>query len=201
MPEHITLGFEVEPKGTTAPLFRQVHGNTVIPIDGETSRTAIRENPPEADGAYSLGQIRLHTFTADCIPLLFFTEDPAGPIAAVHAGWRGVMRSIAEQTRRLLRGWELSVWIGPHIRQCCFEVKADFVKAFADEGKTIEPFIEDRQGRLFCDLEGFLRQDQLKGLTLDRSQVRCTHCSTPPLPSFRRDGHTNVQIRSWIQKK
>lgn len=199
MINHLQWGTEIEKKGQTDGLFKQVHGSTVIPVDGPESGKALQAHPPEADGAYSLAKVELFTFTADCIPLLFGSPDPSGPIAAVHAGWRGVRSSIATAARSALRGWDLEVWIGPHIRSCCFEVKQDFVEAFQDADKNIRPFVESRGGKLYCDLEGFLIKDQLKGLTLHRDAVKCTHCGG--LPSYRRDGHTNVQLRSWIRKR
>lgn len=64
---------------------------------------------------------------ADCVPLLLF-NDRIGLAAAVHSGWRGTLKNIAGETIRKMRVRYLSnvrntkVWIGPSIRECCFQI-------------------------------------------------------------------------------
>ena len=69
----------------------------------------------EADGFYTRQPgILLSVLTADCLPVLFSRRD-GGAIAAVHAGWRGLLDGILEQMAARIRqdgdtadGWPLS---------------------------------------------------------------------------------------------
>src|SRR5690606_1275290 len=77
---------------TSAPRWlQQVHGIDVV--DAEAVTTA---GEPVADAAVSHGGgAVLAVLTADCLPLLFCTDD--GPsIAVAHAGWRGLAAGVLE---------------------------------------------------------------------------------------------------------
>jgi len=196
----IRYGFEIEAKGQTAPLFTQVHGDIVHEV---TNPEAMRKDPQAGDGGYTFAPgVEISVFTADCFPLLFFTDRG---IAAVHAGWRGMANGIPLRALEKLKvtGDDYRLVIGPAILSCCFEVKEDFLAAFEEKGRPIYDFIDKRDGRMFCRLDDFL----LDGLLGDvpPAQVisqhkRCTVCSTPQLPSYRRNKGTDPRIRSWIQR-
>lgn len=113
---------------------RQVHGDRVVEATEVSPET-------EADAVWTdVPGTAVGVRTADCVPILI--EDPRGRVAAVHAGWRGVINEITARTveQLLARGArvdELRVGIGPCIQRCCFEVDGDlperFSKAFGDE--------------------------------------------------------------------
>ena len=76
--------------------------------------------------------------TADCIPILL--ADPEHRIvAAIHAGWRGTLKRIAEKTvgrMRMLFGTRpenIIAALGPGIGRCCYEVGPEVVKEFASQ--------------------------------------------------------------------
>jgi polyphenol oxidase len=76
--------------------------------------------------------------TADCIPILL--ADPRNRVvAAIHAGWRGTLKRIAEKTvgrMRMVFGTEpteIMAALGPGIGRCCYEVGADVVKEYAGQ--------------------------------------------------------------------
>jgi YfiH family protein len=76
---------------------------------------------------------------ADCVPLL--VADPrTGSVAAIHAGWRGMVarapqRGVAALARRFgCRPVDLVAAIGPSIGACCYEVGADVRDAFSRAG-------------------------------------------------------------------
>ena len=84
---------------------------------------------------------------ADCTPLLFY--DPVRHTAGcVHSGWRGTLQRIAyKAVREMVRAYgsdpaDLICCIGPHIRQCCFEVDADVAEAFRKEFREM-PDLEE----------------------------------------------------------
>lgn len=196
----IRYGFEIEAKAQTTPLFTQVHGDVVVEV---TDPAAMRQNPLPGDGGYTFApNVEISVFTADCFPLLFFTDTG---IAAVHAGWRGMLAGIPLRALEKLKvtGDDYRLVIGPAILSCCFEVKEDFVEAFEAKGYPIYDFLDRRDGKMFCRLDDFLL-DALLG-ELPPAQIisqhkRCTVCSSPPLPSYRRNQGTDPRIRSWIQR-
>ena len=88
----------------------------------------------EADGFYTRQPgILLSVLTADCLPVLFSRRD-GGAIAAVHAGWRGLLDGILEQmAARIRQDGDTADWvasIGPAAGPCCYEVDEALVENF-----------------------------------------------------------------------
>jgi YfiH family protein len=202
---NIEYDFVVEPKGLTRPLYQQVHGNALVEVT-EDNLSYLYQNPPEADGAVtSANFLKLSVFTADCLPLLFFTEDPKGPIAAIHCGWKGAKQSIATHIETLWSDYmgKIHVILGPCIGPCCFEVKEDLVQAFLAEGHSIEPYLKRKEGKIFFHLSSFVQKEHLSFISqthIHTQQLRCTYCSSPSLPSYRRNKGTDPRIKGWIIK-
>ncbi len=192
---HIELGMEIEAKGKTPSLFQQVHGTKILEFPNSVTPT------PEADGAFTFkSDLELYVFSADCMPVLFFGEDKADPIAAVHSGWRGTKDGILQKAVSTLAiVEELHVWIGPHIKSCCFEVKEDFLAEFKKAGRNPQPYLRNWKFDLLrFALETDLNLIPKKNRHLD--EAICTMCSSPSLPSYRKQGNTDPRIRSWIKK-
>ena len=59
---------------------------------------------------------------ADCIPILMKSDNL---ISALHAGWRGINNSIFEKSLKNHNIKTLKISIGPHAKECCYEVKDD----------------------------------------------------------------------------
>jgi len=110
---------------------RQVHGNTVVRLDGAV------EPWPEGDALWTdRAGVLLGVAAADCVPIL--VVDPAsGRIGAAHAGWQGTRLRVAQALVRALvgagsRASALVASIGPSIGPCCYtidEARADLVGA------------------------------------------------------------------------
>ena len=108
---------------------RQVHGNTVVRLDGAV------EPWPEADAVWTdRAGVLLGVAAADCVPIL--VVDPAsGRIGAAHAGWQGTRLRVTQALVRALvgagsRASALVASIGPSIGPCCYsidEARADLV--------------------------------------------------------------------------
>ena len=74
---------------------------------------------------------------ADCMPI-YFAHLSENVFGLVHAGWRGLVDGILEESAALLlkNGYKLSdfeIVIGPSIQKCCFEVRDDIIKKFKSE--------------------------------------------------------------------
>ncbi len=203
IPHWLQFGFEAEAKGVTPAWFKQVHGARVENLDG---RELSPEAPPEADAGVTRDTDQsIHVFTADCVPVLLWSDVGDRPIAAAHAGWRGTLAGVVRQTVRAMdvNPRTVRAILGPCIGLCCFEVKDDFIAAFANAGRPIEDYLLQRQDRTYCDLVSFIVDKELEALSsgaFDTTRVRCTVCSEPQLPSYRRNGQADPRIRSWIRK-
>jgi hypothetical protein len=72
---------------------------------------------------------------ADCL-LVLLVDPEERVVAAVHAGWRGVLHRVIEKVvgemRRIFgsRPEQLLAALGPSIRACCYEVGEEVVDAF-----------------------------------------------------------------------
>lgn len=189
-----SYGFEVEPKGLSRPLIDQIHGD-------ETVWAERVQGVPPADGIATRQVGRtIYVFTADCVPVLFFSDE-TGAAAAVHSGWRGAMQGIVQKALREPAWKTPFVVIGPHIGKCCFEVQKDFVAAFEAAGRVCAPYLETRGVRTYFDLTLFLIEQELFSIPrsrIDLSPADCTFCSAHQYPSYRRDGAARYRIKSWV---
>jgi YfiH family protein len=181
---------------------RQVHGAGVVNVTAA-------ELPPdtEADALISdVSGVALGVFTADCVPLLI--ADPVtGAVAAVHAGWRGVIAGVAPAAVQGLRGCygsrpaDLRVALGPAIGPCCFEVGAEVEAAFAASFPGLPLATPGPAGKPHIDLKRALRA-QLQGAGIPAAQIdagdECTRCEPARFFSYRRDNTRTGQHLSVI---
>jgi len=115
-----------------APL-RQFHSDLIHAIDGAPAE------PLRGDALITRTPgLLLAVQTADCIPILL--ADPENrAIAAIHAGWRGTLKRIAEKTlgrMRMLYGTRpesVVAALGAGIGRCCYEVGPEVVKEFGSQ--------------------------------------------------------------------
>ena len=131
---------------------QQVHGVDVFDADG-----AATVHDPVADAAISRGDAVLAVLTADCLPLLFCSDDGTA-IAVAHAGWRGLAAGMLEATLARLGGRVLA-WIGPAIGAASYEVGEEVRAAFVDaDAGAAQAFAATRPGHWRCDLEALARR-------------------------------------------
>ena len=102
---------------------QQVHGDRWVYADGAWA------DEPEADALWT-DQIGagLVIQSADCVPILLASKDPAQPcVGAAHGGWRGLLAGVIEQLVGAMptAPSQLCAWIGPCISQRHFEVGED----------------------------------------------------------------------------
>lgn len=65
---------------------------------------------------------------ADCAPVALVGESGVG---MVHSGWRGTLAGISGKAARRMAGGGLQAYIGPCIRECCYEVSPELARRFA----------------------------------------------------------------------
>jgi YfiH family protein len=132
---------------------------------------------------------------ADCVPVLVASAR-TGDVAAIHAGWRGVVAGVVgEGVRLLVPGGDredLVAAIGPCIGPCCFEVGRDV-------GAQIGFVVREQGGKAFVDLRAAVRA-QLVALGVHRIEdvPGCTKHEPDRFHSFRRDGANSGRMLAAI---
>lgn len=158
---------------------RQVHSDKVIKYTGENNKEVI-EN--EADAIISdVKNVAFGVFTADCVPVLLIDEKK-NIGAVIHSGWRGTYNSITKVTIEKLKKEyninikDLKAYIGPHIRQCCYEISEELKEKFIEKKNiSIDKLFNGRNLSLeeciLSDLrEMGLNEENINSLNL------CTYC-------------------------
>jgi len=166
---------------------RQVHGRAVVCADKASCL-------PEADAAYARHSNTVCTvMTADCLPLLLC--DRAGTVvAAVHAGWRGLLAGVIEATvqQMAVAPDTLLAWLGPAIGPQAFEVGAEVQQAFVTHDRAAESaFVPHGEGKWFADLYLLGRRRLAEaGVHAVYGGEYCTYRDHQRFFSYRRDGVT-----------
>lgn len=183
----------VESPPVAAAWLRQVHGATVV----EARAGACGEGDALVSAQPGLA---LAVVTADCVPVLLAAR---GRIAAVHAGWRGIVAGVVPAALARLPGAaaERVAWLGPAIGPCCFEVEervADEIAA-ATSGAVIVP--RPAGWRPHVDLWRAVCEQLADGVGEIRRLGLCTRCAGAGLHSYRRDGARAGRNLSWIVRE
>jgi hypothetical protein len=187
----------------------QVHSDRLHILDENTPAENAR---PEAD---ALGTCRdgiaIAVQVADCLPIL--VADPRQRIvAAIHAGWRGILARIFAKTVAGLRAAfgtdpsDLIIAIGPGIRSCCFEVGPEVVEEFhnAYPGVRLSKPHPTRYCKYFLDMPQAL-QIQFEEIGLNGDNIfdlgACTCCNTGEFFSYRCEGPRSGRMMGLIALK
>ena len=195
---------------------KQVHGRALLVAQGDPR--VMLEQEADALVADPGSGAAVAVRVADCVPVLL--ADPVtGRVAAVHAGWRGVVADVVGTAVRRLAvdrshrrestssssrdaGGFLAA-IGPCIGACCFEVGTDVGESIA-RATTVSAIArrDEARGKVFVDLRGAVRA-QLRALGLSdnsiedvphRSRPGCTRCDAQRFYSYRRDGDASGRL-------
>lgn len=170
----------------------QVHGTRVVDAATVTE-------PTEADASFTTQPgVVCAIMTADCLPVLF--ADKAGKVVgAAHAGWRGLVAGVLENTVARMRDASAAdiniiAWLGPAIGPAYFEVGEEVRQAFVDRAaahaNAFTP-IAARPGKYLADLYRLATQVlHAAGVTDVRGGRFCTVAEPQRFYSYRRDGTT-----------
>ncbi len=130
-------------------------------------------------------RLALSVVTADCVPVLLASERQ---VAAIHAGWKGVVSEIVGKCIERFHDPVEVAWIGPSIRRPSYEVSpevADQVVAVS----TPEVRVEGPRGRPHVDLaEAVAWRLWQSGISEIRRVDDCTFAESQKLWSYRREG-------------
>lgn len=115
----------------------QIHGSTVaiIPENLRGSGACNCDTAISATDAMvtNTPNICLMVLQADCVPILFF-DLKKKVIGIAHAGWRGTVQKVAQNTVRVLKEnfhcspHNILVGIGPSIGPCCYKIGPEIIR-------------------------------------------------------------------------
>ena len=177
-----------------APVWlNQVHGDNVVEADAHIGS---KDSPTEADASVtSARQVPCAVLVADCLPVLFCTED-GSRVGVAHAGWRGLQQGVLERTVEAMRVNPALIlaWLGPAIGANAFEVGQDVFDAFTaashDDVTAFRP-IKGRHGKYLADIYALARRRlNTVGVQQIFGGQFCTVSEPARFFSYRRDGQT-----------
>lgn len=136
----------------------QIHS----PICVTLTEPWIDADRPQADALVTNKPgVLLAILTADCAPVLL-ADRKAGVIGAAHAGWKGAITGVIENTVAAMTALgahreNIAAAIGPCIVQASYEVDNGFRARFVDaDANNTRFFAAGRLGHCHFDLEGFV---------------------------------------------
>jgi polyphenol oxidase len=165
----------------------QVHGTKVW--EGDRA-----DSPPTADAsiARTPGEV-CAILTADCLPIVFCDVDGT-TVGAAHAGWRGLVAGVIEETVKAMRvpASRLMAWFGPALEPSAFEVGDEVFEQFTQrDARHSHAFRRNERGRWQADLYE-LSRGELANLGLERvyGGNLGTYADAERFYSYRREQQT-----------
>jgi len=163
----------------------QIHSDRVI--DAATSNAL-----QQADASYSHKPgIVCTVMTADCLPLLVCDSDGTC-VAAIHAGWKGLLAGIVTNTIKAFPKKNLLVWLGPAIGPECFEVGTEVRDAFVAKSTiNLNAFKESGDGKWLANIYQLASNELIMaGIDKIYGGNFCTFTEQARFYSYRRDKET-----------
>lgn len=165
----------------------QTHGTYCVDIDTESTR--------DADAAMTSSPNRvLAILTADCLPVIICNQ--AGTeIAAIHAGWRGLLNGVIENTIARLKSprESLMAWLGPANCARCYETGSEVREAFLQKDPDAACAFEPIEGGTtwLADMPQLASRVLFQqGLSAVHFSHRCTMEEKNTFYSYRRESQT-----------
>ena len=161
--------------GRPSAWVRQVAGDRVVAVTergfaGEADALLTRE-----DG------LALAVAVADCAPVALVGE---GEVGMVHSGWRGTLAGISgKAVGRMSGATTTTAYLGPCIRECCYEVSREIAASFRDRfGADV---VSGRQLSLPRAIRTDLEEAGVEGF---HDLGLCTGCTPELFFSHRKQG-------------
>ncbi|UXS02119.1 peptidoglycan editing factor PgeF [Agrobacterium tumefaciens] len=169
----------------------QVHSPDVVVVDDSYAG-----DRPEADAMVTATPgVVLGVLSADCGPILF-ADAEAGVVGAAHAGWKGALFGVLENTISAMerlganRG-RIITSLGPSISQANYEVGPEYVTRFTDVDPDYQRYFSaaEKAGHAFFDLKQFTIDRLIKAGVRAENLGLCTYPDEERFYSYRRTTH------------
>ncbi|MGG7097578.1 peptidoglycan editing factor PgeF [Clostridium sardiniense] len=181
----------------------QIHSDIVLNYNDEID---FIEN--EGDGIITNKRnIAIGVFTADCVPVIIVNEVD-GVIGAVHSGWKGTFNSITKKAlQRMVDLYSVNhkntkIYIGAHIRKCCYEVSEELKEKFIKEKNIKEDILFDGRNLSLkeCIIKDVIDSGILEENIYDFDE--CTYCEDKvKLHSYRKSNGSYGRLFSFVLLK
>lgn len=170
----------------------QTHSTTVLYSSGGKGDASFTRQP----GAVCA------VLTADCLPILVCNRQGTD-VAAIHAGWRGLVHGIIENTldAMLLPPEEILIWLGPAIGPSVYELGSEVRDCFLEQDLDAEScFIPaERKGHWLGNLYALARlRLKKRGILAVYGGEFCTFTDSQRFFSYRRDNGQTGRMASLI---
>ena len=136
--------------------------------------------------------------TADCLPI-FITDNLGQEVAIVHAGWKGLLSGVIEETLKTFDSNNLVAHFGPAISQDCFEVGNEVRDQYISKDNSFQSSFKTYSGRHYLDL---YRAAKLILNNFDIYKIsggdECTFNQRDEYFSYRRDGKRSGRMANLI---
>lgn len=163
----------------------QTHSTRCVVVEDEIER--------DADAAITRSpNTPLAILTADCLPILLCHLE-GSEIAAIHAGWRGLVNGIVENTLQRLHAQtsDLIAWIGPAICQSCYAVGDEMYDTYVDRYPPTASLFKNIGGQRHANLPKMAEYIlKAQGVYQVFQSGKCSYESQNEFYSYRRDGQT-----------
>ena len=169
----------------------QIHSNQVIELDNEDKRYT-------ADACITSRIFQCCTvMTADCLPILI-CDTHGKRVGAIHAGWRGLLSGVIENTLSAFSEKEnqlqidaqnIYAWLGPAIGKEKFEVGEEIVDQFIQKNSdNSNSFKKSNKGTFLANIYELSRNSLRKvGVNHIYGGDLCTASDESKFYSYRRD--------------
>jgi YfiH family protein len=166
--------------------------------------TEAHRDPQLADAHFtSCENVGLVIRTADCLPILICKQNG---IAAVHAGWRGIVGGILNGAPHPFSIEGSEIYIGPHIKACSFEVGTEVLEKILPIGRQLSIpeseyiFSHHDQKKSYIDLSRIVQAQLIRA----GARLVFTHNSDTLTDlnyfSYRRDQNSEGRQISFVIK-
>lgn len=185
------LGAEAEQLATVS----QIHSADVAFVE-----QPMTEDRPRADALVTnMPGLAIGILTADCGPVLFADAD-AGVIGAAHAGWKGAMGGVLENTVLKMielgaRRENITATLGPCISQGNYEVGPEYLSRFLNADMSNNRYFvpSKKEGHSMFDLTSYVVTQLTNSGIIADSVNLCTYQDENRFYSYRRSIHKNQQ--------
>lgn len=172
-------------------LLKQLHGDRIIEVKSDSLvQNGAFYFAGEADGMMTNERgLMLAIQSADCAGVLLYDEHNKA-VAALHAGRKGAGLNILGKCAAKMadrygtKPQNLIMYVGAHIRGCCYELPFETAKEF----EKYENAVTQRDGRSYLDIaKVLLYQAKTVGIKPQNIEISpsCTSCQSQKYFSYR----------------
>lgn len=165
----------------------QHHSTDVLVVDAPFAGEA-----PKGDALVTnVPELPIGVLTADCAPVLL-ADAEAGVIGAAHAGWRGAVGGVLENTvaaMRALGASEIKAVVGPLISMSNYEVGPDFIEELLARDTDYAQYLAGDE-KIYFNLPRFVLDRLGDAGVVDAEWIgECTYANPALYYSYRYSQH------------